>query len=181
MDDQELSRLLGQWKAPMTPPHLRPHAPHRVWLDWLVRGTIPVRVPVAVAIVLLGGWIAGARLASPSPGPRTTESRSSGEVARYPLTGSLQGFDAVLVDLNYAPGVSAAEHRHPGFVLGYVMDGQMRFAVNNEPDVVVPAGQTFFEPPGALHTSFGSASQDAPVRTLVFLVVPSGSRVTSPP
>ena len=56
----------------------------------------------------------------------------------------------------------------------------MRFAINNEPDQIVPAGGTFFEPPGALHTAFGSASADAPVRAVVFLVVPTGSPLTGP-
>jgi quercetin dioxygenase-like cupin family protein len=94
------------------------------------------------------------------------------------LTGALEGFDAVLVELNFPPGVSAPEHRHPGFILGYVVDGRMRFAVNHEPDQVVPEGGTFFEPPGALHTAFGSASTDAPVRGVAFLVVPTGSPLT---
>ena len=91
------------------------------------------------------------------------------------MTGPLQGFDAVLTELNFGPGVSAPQHRHPGFVLGYVVDGQMRNAIDHGPGEVVPAGGTFFEPPGALHTTFGSASADAPVRIVAFLVVPTGS------
>jgi quercetin dioxygenase-like cupin family protein len=83
--------------------------------------------------------------------------------------------------MNFPPGVSAPEHRHPGFILGYVVDGQMRFAINHEPDQIVPAGGTFFEPPGALHTTFGSASPGAPVRCVVFLVVPNGSPLTARP
>ena len=56
----------------------------------------------------------------------------------------------------------------------------MRFAIDYEPDRIVPAGGTFFEPPGALHTTFGSASADAPARILAFLVVPAGSPLTDP-
>jgi hypothetical protein len=51
----------------------------------------------------------------------------------------------------------------------------MKFAIDHEPDKAVPAGGTFFEPRGALHTSFGSANPDAPVRIVAFLVVPNGS------
>jgi quercetin dioxygenase-like cupin family protein len=57
----------------------------------------------------------------------------------------------------------------------------MRFAINYEPDQIVPAGGTFFEPPGALHTTFGSASPDEAVRIVVFLVVPTGSPLTVRP
>ena len=182
MEDRELNRLLREWKAPDAPPHLRPPRAHGSWLRWFVTGTIRVPVPVPVALsalLLVAVWIASTR-----PGPMSTPDRSdvqpSGELARYALTGPLEGFDAVLVEVNFAPGVSAPEHRHPGFILGYVVDGQMRFGINQEPDRIVPAGSTFFEPPGALHTTFGSASPDAPVRAVVFLVVPTGSPLTGP-
>ena len=180
MDDRELNRLLREWKAPDAPPHLRPRRAHGSRLRWLVTGTIRVPVPAAVAALLLAAfWIASTR-PEPTSAPETSAPRPSGELARYALTGPLEGFDAVIVELNFAPGVSVPEHRHPGFILGYVVDGQMRFAINHEPDQIVPAVGTFFEPSGALHTTFGSASPDAPVRILAFLVVPTGSPLTGP-
>jgi quercetin dioxygenase-like cupin family protein len=110
--------------------------------------------------------------------PEPAAPRRSGELARYALTGPLEGFDAVLVEVNFAPGAASREHRHPGPILGYVVDGQMRTAINHEPDQIIPAGGTFFEPHGALHTSFSSANPEAPVRAVAFLVVPSGSPLT---
>jgi quercetin dioxygenase-like cupin family protein len=180
MDDRELNRLLREWRAPDAPPDLRPRRGHWSRLRWLVTGTIRVPAPVALAALVLAAlWISPVwpgRISS----PETSTPRRTGELARYALTGALAGFDAVLVEMNFAPGVSIPEHRHPGFIFGYVLDGQMRFAINHEPDQIVPAGGTFFEPPGALHTTFGSASPDAPVRCVVFLVVPTGSRLTGP-
>ena len=185
MDDRELNRLLREWTAPDAPPHLRPRRAHGSRLRWLVTGTIRVPVPVALAAVLLAAlWVASTQAGPtvsrqvPISTPEISRPRRSGELARHALTGPLAGFDAVLVEVNFAPGVSAAEHRHPGFILGYVVDGQMRFGINHEPDQIVPAGGTFFEPSGALHTTFGSASPDAPVRAAVFLVVPTGSPLT---
>jgi quercetin dioxygenase-like cupin family protein len=182
MDDRDLNQLLREWKAPDAPAHLRRPREQRSWARWLLTGTIRVPVPVAVAVAAL--LIAGSGIVWTSSRPTATREasvpRRSGELARYPLTGRFEGFDAVLVELNFAPGASAPAHRHPSFILGYVMDGQMRSAVNSEPDQIVRAGGTFFEPLGALHTTFGSASPDAPVRAVAFLVVPTGSRVTSP-
>ena len=108
--------------------------------------------------------------------------RPPAELARHALTGPLEGFEAVLVELNIAPGQRSAGpgHRHPGPVLGYVVEGQMRFAINNEPEQVLPAGRTFFEPSGAVHTTAGSARPDGPTRALVFMVVPKGSPLTAP-
>ena len=65
-------------------------------------------------------------------------------------------------------------------VVGYVAEGQLRFAINHEPEQVVSAGRTFFEPAGAVHSTHGSASTDGPTRVLVFMVVPKGSPLTAP-
>ena len=182
MDDRELNQLLREWKAPDAPPGLRPRRAPEPWLRWLLAGTIRVPVPVALAVPLLAVvWIAASRQ-GPTPVPpvpsETSVPRPSGELARHALSGPLQGFDAVLVELTFAPGASAPEHRHPGPILGYVVDGEMRFSVNHEPDQIVPAGGTFFESPGDLHTAFGSGSPNAPVRIVAFLVVPNGSPLT---
>lgn len=180
MDDQELNRLLREWTAPDAPPHLRPRPARRSWrLGWLLTGAVRVPVPAALAVLLVAAFWAMSTRVPPTSTPDPSASRPSGEVARYALSGPLEGFDAVLVELNFAPGRSTPEHRHPGFVLGYVVDGQMRSAINHQPDEIVPAGGTFFEPLGALHTTFGSARQDAPVRILAFMVVPTGSPLTA--
>ena len=107
--------------------------------------------------------------------------RPGGELARHALTGPLEGFEVVLVQLNSPPGGSSGPgHRHPGPVLGYVIEGQLRFGINNEPAQVLPAGSTFFEPSGVVHTTNGSAKPDAPARFLAFMVVPKGSPLTAP-
>jgi quercetin dioxygenase-like cupin family protein len=105
------------------------------------------------------------------------------ELARHALTGPFEGFEVVLIQLNNPPAATAPTgpgHRHPGPVLGYILEGQMRFAIDNEPDQVVPAGSTFFEPSGAVHTAGGSARADAPARAVVFMLVPKGSPLTAP-
>ena len=88
--------------------------------------------------------------------------------------------EAILVEVTVLPGISSTTHRHPGFVLGYVLDGELQFAINGESPKVVSAGSTFFEPVGALHTVGRSAKLDAPVRFLAFLVAPKGSPVVAP-
>ena len=178
MDDQELNRLLRQWRAPDAPAHLRPPRAPASWLRWLVSGTIRVPVPLAITVLLLGVVWVGWPQAETRPSPPASTPRPSGELARYPLTGSLAGYDAVIVELNFRPGASAAEHRHPGPIVGYVIEGQMKFGIDHEPEKAMPAGSTFFEPRGALHTAFGSADPKAPARVVAFLVVPNGSPLT---
>lgn len=178
MDDRELSELLREWRAPDAPPALRPRRAHGSWRRWLVTGTIRVPVPVALTALLLVALLIGMTRPGPPPTPQTSSQRRSGELARYALTGPLEGYDAVLVELNFRPGASTPEHRHPGPIVGYVVDGQMRTAINHQPDQIITAGGTFFEPHGALHTSFSSAMPDAPVHAVAFMVVPTGSPLT---
>ena len=137
MDDQELNRLLREWTAPDAPPHLRPRSartrhgcdgwsPARFAYPYCgARGAVAPRVVDSLERVSMRPAPA------PTPAPATSAPRPSGELARYPLTGPLEGFDAVLVEVNFRPGASSREHRHPGPILGYVVDGQMRIAINN--------------------------------------------------
>jgi quercetin dioxygenase-like cupin family protein len=101
------------------------------------------------------------------------------ELARHPLTGPLEGFDVVVFELNPGPG-TGRDHRHTGPVLGYVVDGQVRFGVNHGAEQIVPAGGTFFEETGTLHSTFGSATPNATAKVLAFMVVPKGSSGTVP-
>jgi quercetin dioxygenase-like cupin family protein len=120
-------------------------------------------------------------LAAQAPA-QSAAARGPVELARHALSGPLEGFEIVLLQLTSAPGSRSTGpgHRHPGPVLGYVTEGQMLFGINNQPEQAVPAGSTFFEPTGAVHTSIGSAKADAPARALVFMVVPKGAPLTAP-
>jgi quercetin dioxygenase-like cupin family protein len=113
---------------------------------------------------------------------QTPAPRSPAELARHALTGPHEGFEVVLVELNIPPGArsSGPGHRHPGPVLGYIVEGQMRFAIDHQPEQVLPMGRTFFEPSGAVHTTTGSARPDGPTRAVVFMLVPKGSPLTAP-
>ena len=110
-----------------------------------------------------------------------TPTRGRGEIARYPLEGELAGKEAVLVDLVAQPGRmdSTNAHRHPGFVLGYVIEGEYAFAINDDETRIIKAGETFYEPAGALHYGKGSAS-DKPAHLLAFMVVPAGATLATP-
>jgi quercetin dioxygenase-like cupin family protein len=126
--------------------------------------------------------IAAASLLPVGIDAQTSAPRPAAELARHALTGPLEAFDVVLVELNIAPGArsSGPGHRHPGPVLGYVVEGQMRFAIDNEAEKVLPVGGTFFEPFGAVHTTSGSARADGPTRAVVFMLVPKGSPLAMP-
>jgi quercetin dioxygenase-like cupin family protein len=101
-----------------------------------------------------------------SPG---TQSR---EIRRQPLPQPFTGWEARFVEVNFPAGVRSVAHKHPGFVLGYVTEGEFRFGLNDETPSVLAAGQAFYEPPGANHTAGDSANPQRAARILAIIIAP---------
>ncbi|MET7671850.1 cupin domain-containing protein [Micromonospora luteifusca] len=60
-------------------------------------------------------------------------------------------------------------HRHSGPVFGYVLEGEMIFELEGEPERVIKAGEAFWEPGGdVIHYQ---AANNLPDRTTKFLAV----------
>lgn len=58
---------------------------------------------------------------------------------------------ATAVEVTLEPGQGSPPHRHPGPVLGYVIEGEYEWAIDENPAKVLKAGETFYEPAGCLH------------------------------
>jgi quercetin dioxygenase-like cupin family protein len=102
------------------------------------------------------------------------------EVGKQALGRPFAGMEASLVEVSYPPGGRSAEHRHPGFIVGYVLEGRIRFAINHEPPRVLGPGEMFYEPTGALHSTSENAQPDQPAKILAFIVAPSGRPIVEP-
>jgi quercetin dioxygenase-like cupin family protein len=100
---------------------------------------------------------------------------------RQRLPAPFTGMDAAFAQLTIRPGAPASRpHTHSGFVLGYVIEGDYLFAINNETPRVVHAGEIFYEPPGATHTAHASAQPDQTVKLLAIVIGPQDAATTSP-
>ena len=82
--------------------------------------------------------------------------------------------------IQLAPGASAAPHIHPEPTFGYVLDGELQFQVEGGLLTVYHAGQTFYEPPNAVHLGSRNPSNTAPVTFLAFFVGQQGKPVKIP-
>jgi quercetin dioxygenase-like cupin family protein len=86
-----------------------------------------------------------------------------------PLT-DLPGREVRMTLLDRVPGNSSLPHRHPGHhTFGYVVEGTYELGVNNEPTRMLKAGDTFYEPPGALHSVSRNAGTTQ-LKIVVFMV-----------
>ena len=69
------------------------------------------------------------------------------------------------------PGIGGDPHRHPGsHTFGYVLEGTYEVKVDNGPLQKLGPGETFYEPPGALHAVSRNGSSTQPVKYLVISV-----------
>jgi quercetin dioxygenase-like cupin family protein len=91
---------------------------------------------------------------------------------------SLDGWQVTVLQLIFPPGFASAKHVHPGFVLGYVLEGELRLHIEGEPETVLPAGEVFYEAPGAIHLPSGSASAINQVRVLAVVFSEKGKELT---
>ncbi|MFJ6687140.1 cupin domain-containing protein [Streptomyces werraensis] len=72
------------------------------------------------------------------------------------------GASAMTIHVAWEPGdPGTPPHRHPGPAFGYVIKGAVRFELEGEPERVIEAGGTFWEPGGdTIHYQDGNALSD---------------------
>jgi quercetin dioxygenase-like cupin family protein len=93
---------------------------------------------------------------------------------------SLKGWSVTAVEVTYQPGQSSAAHRHPGITIAYVLEGEVRSKIGDQPEQTFTAGQMFLETPGELHAVSRNASDSRPARLLALLLAEKGKPLTTP-
>jgi len=69
------------------------------------------------------------------------------------------------------PGNGSGPHRHPGsHTFGYVLEGTYEVKIDDGPLQRLGPGETFYEPPNALHAVSRNGSATQPVKYLVIQV-----------
>ena len=65
----------------------------------------------------------------------------------------LPGREVRMLLLDRVPGNASPAHRHPGHhTFGYVIEGTYELGIDGRPTRTLKAGDTFYEPPDALHS-----------------------------
>lgn len=126
---------------------------------------------VAAAAAILSGvatW-GGVNVVSSSMAQQTAQAGAH-QLMAQPLL-DLPGREVRMTLLDRAPGASSPPHRHPGHhTFGYVIEGSYEFGINGEPPRALKAGDTFYEPPSALHSTSRNPSADQRLKIVVFMV-----------
>ncbi len=115
-------------------------------------------------------------------GPATPSGPSLPPVFKHDLPNlTLDDWEVTVSYVDYAPGRVGAAHRHPGFVLAYVLEGAVVAKISGQgEEKTYSAGQMFYEQPGATHEVSKNASQTQPARLLAMIFAKKGSTLTTP-
>jgi quercetin dioxygenase-like cupin family protein len=132
----------------------------------MFKKTLLFAVPVAVA--LMGAALAQAPM-QPSPVKRTP-------IGKHDVPGSNYEVITALVELQ--PGFKAGRHRHPGSVMGQVLEGEFVITFDGQPDKIYTAGQAVEVPDRAIHNEGAGGSK--PVKLIAVYVVEKGKPLVEP-
>ncbi len=92
---------------------------------------------------------------------------------------NVPGKSVTIVRVTYGPGGFTPAHRHAGSVTATVTKGVIRSQLDGGEVQDFTVGQTFFEPPGAIHRISANASATEPAELLAVFVADEGAQLTT--
>src|SRR4051812_774069 len=96
---------------------------------------------IAIAVLLVGSGLA--LYMAQAPGIKRTD------LQRHDL--SVAGHEVVQVRVDFAPGMVAPAHNHPGEEIVYAIEGLLEYRLEGKPPVTLKAGEVLFIPAGTIH------------------------------
>ena len=94
---------------------------------------------------------------------------------------TMDDWQVTVSEVLYEPGRVGAPHKHAGFVLAYVLEGNVVAKISDQgPEKTFATGQMFYEQPGATHEVSRNASQTERARLLAMIFAKKGATLTTP-
>jgi quercetin dioxygenase-like cupin family protein len=94
---------------------------------------------------------------------------------------TMDDWEVTISHVDYPPGRVGVAHRHAGFVLAYVLKGEVMTKISGQgPAKNYKVGDMFFEPPGVTHEESGNVSKTEPAELLAMIFAKKGSTLTTP-
>ena len=135
------------------------------------------RRDVVSAFAVLAGMVAAAS----DSGAQTAAAPSRAPV-KFDLPNlSMDDWEVTISHVDFPPGRVGSAHRHAGFVLAYVLKGEVMTKISGQgPAKIYKTGDMFFEPPDSIHEESGNPSQTEPAQLLAMIFAKKGSTLTTP-
>lgn len=122
---------------------------------------------------------------SESPLPICASDASAGsslnkvEVISSHALPDIPGKRVTIVRVTYGPGGFTPPHRHAGTVTAHITKGQIKSQLKGGPVEIFDVGQSFFEPPGAIHLVSANASNTDWAELIAVFVADEGAQLTT--
>jgi quercetin dioxygenase-like cupin family protein len=109
---------------------------------------------------------------------RPDEKETAKPISAWDIVEKLDGKEAkaTVVEVTLGPGQAGEPHRHPGPVIGYVLEGEYELGIDDQPSKVFKAGETFYEPTGCLHRVSKNPAAKGNTRVLAVVLHPRDAR-----
>jgi quercetin dioxygenase-like cupin family protein len=137
------------------------------------------RDSLAGAIALLCDLAAASAKAQNDKGAQRSE--GTGLVFKHDLPNiTMDDWEVTVSQVDYPPGRVGKVHHHAGFVLAYVLEGNIVTKVSGQEERTYKPGEMFFEPPGSTHEVSRNASETQPGKLLALIFAKKGAQLTMP-
>jgi len=117
----------------------------------------------------------------PATQPQAGERSGANLVFKHDLPNlTMDDWEVTVSTVDYAPGRVGKVHHHAGFVLAYVLEGNVVTKISGQEERTYRAGEMFFEPPGSTHEVSRNASETQPAKLLAMIFAKKGVSLTMP-
>lgn len=93
---------------------------------------------------------------------------------------AMDDWEVTVSTVDFPPGRVGKVHHHAGFVLAYVLEGNVVTKVSGQEERTYRPGEMFFEPPGSTHEVSRNTSQSQPAKLLALIFAKKGVPLTTP-
>src|SRR5262245_4756274 len=109
---------------------------------------------------------------------RHDEKETAKPISAWDIVEKLDGKETnvTVVEVTLEPGQAGKPHRHAGPVIGYVLEGEYEWAIDDQPAKTFKAGDTFYEPTGCLHRVSKNPAAKGNTRVLAVVLHPRDAR-----
>jgi quercetin dioxygenase-like cupin family protein len=96
---------------------------------------------------------------------------------------NIPGKSLIALEVDYGPGAASVPHTHAksAFIYAYVISGAIESKVNDGETRIYGPGESWSEPPGAMHSISRNASNTEPAKLLaIFVLDTNDDHLTTP-
>ncbi|WP_085899519.1 cupin domain-containing protein [Kiloniella majae] len=111
--------------------------------------------------------------------PQSSLTKNQRTMLLQEAIGNIPGHELTAITVELVPGNKSPAHSHETFVFVYVLEGNVRSQLGDEKAVDYTAGDSWIEPPGAIHTLTENLSDTKPAKLLAIFVGKKDARLTT--